>query len=81
MTSFFRLNDDMISVDGVLCQRNEYDDRYYPVREDLYDVSLFPDAIDLFLDLEDRLNREAFNEGLTDLLLNEGINPYYARNK
>jgi len=74
MTSFFRLNDNVVSVDGILCRKNEYDVRYYPVREDLYDVSLFPDAIDTFLVLEDKMNKAVFNDKLDEILFNRGIN-------
>ena len=53
---------------------NEYDGRYYPIREDLYNVSLFPDAVDCFLIAEDKMNKAIFEDKLEEILFYTGIN-------
>ena len=51
MTYIRRLSDTIVSVEGVECVK-EADGRYYPTLPELANVSLFPDAVDLFLEIE-----------------------------
>lgn len=51
MTYIRRLSDTIVSVEGVECVK-EADGRYYPTLPELANVSLFPDAVDLFLETE-----------------------------
>lgn len=73
MTTIYRLKKDLVSVDGITCKLNEYDGRYYPIMECLYNVSLFPDAIDGFLEAEEVMHKEDFHDELDEMLFYTGI--------
>ena len=51
MTFIHRVSDTIINVEGIECVK-EADGRYYPTLPELCNVSLFPDAVDYFLEIE-----------------------------
>ncbi len=48
-----RISETIISVEGIECIK-EADGRYYPTMPELTNVSLFPAAVDCFLEIEKR---------------------------
>jgi hypothetical protein len=68
MTTIIRLTDTIIVVDGINCELSDIDGKYYPIREDLMNVSLFTTIIDNYLIAEEKINEDLFNEDLDDML-------------
>jgi len=74
MTTIFRLNSKIISVDGIKCKLCPYDGRYYPIREDLENVTIFTTVIDSFLIMEEKISEAEFEDELEEMLFESGIN-------
>jgi hypothetical protein len=77
MALIYRVSETTISVDDIDCEL-ESDGRYYPIMAEITNVSLFPDAIDAFLEME----KEWFLEewGVTVESLLEKLNIDYGKN-
>ena len=77
MAYIYRISEEIISVEGIECVR-ESDGRYYPTMPELANVSLFPDAADMFLDIEQETFERRWDitvEGLLEKLkINYGNN-------
>ena len=77
MTRIYRISDTEISVEGIKCVK-EADGRYYPSMPELANVSLFPDAIDFFLELEKKQFLEEWDLSVNGLL--KKLNISYGKN-
>ena len=67
MTAIYRLSKKIVVVDGIKCYKEE-DGRYYPKEDILANVSLFPEAVDSFLRVEDKINNNNFLYSLCEIL-------------
>lgn len=70
MAVIYRVSDTVVSVDDIDCER-ESDGRYYPIMVEITNVSLFPDAVDAFLEVEKKWFLQEWDlsvEGLLDKL-------------
>lgn len=77
MTLIYRVSETIISVDGIECEK-ESDGRYYPLMPELTNVSLFPEAIDYFLEIEERRFKKEWDITVEGLL--EKLNIDYGKN-
>ena len=73
MTLIIRLTKDIFVIDGISCRYNKDKDGYYPIREDLKEVTIFDKVIKENIEKRKATEQERFHKMLAKQLLRNKI--------